>query len=316
MRTYVFFVLIMFCSYVNSLAYTLGEKIKLIDRTNLSADMKDNVIPKGNVFLFNGDTHILGELDSLWKATNNIEYLSDYGVVLMYQQKYEAAKNVFLTIEKNKSNKYSTASHLSTVYELMGDNSDALLWIQKAIYINPLLNDSSEWLHVKILEAKINGNRCINSDFLLGVNFGRDSLPKSSLSYEKLMQLRKSVFFQLNEQLTFIQPKDKIVAQLLFDLANLSLLTGAHIYAVNDVYSMAKSYGYEGPLFEKRSAYVTNLSLKINRGQLSKLNKIEKAKSTNIDTTLAIIFGFCFLLFPVFAFAYLYRRMQRIGSLN
>ena len=312
MRTYIFFVLVLLCSYGNSFAFVNGEKIHLINRTSLSADMKDNVIPKGNVFLFQGNTHILGELDSLWKATNNIEYLSDYGLVLMYQQKYEAAKNVFLTIEKDKPNSSSTAAHLSNVYELMGDKSDALLWIQKAMHINPIMNDSSQWLHVKILEAKIYGNRCINSDFLLGVNFGRDSLPKTSLSHEKLMQLRKSVFLQLNEQLTFIQPKDNIVAQLLFDLANLSLLTSAQIYAVNDLYSMAKSYGFEGPLFEKRSAYVTNLSLKINRGQLSKFNKIENAKSTNIDTALAIIFGFCFLLFPIFAFGYLYRRMQRV----
>jgi tetratricopeptide (TPR) repeat protein len=311
MRTYIVFVLVVFCSYANSFASATGERIKLIGRTNLSADMKDNVIPKGNVFLFQGNMYILGELDSLWKATANIEYLYDYGLVLMYQQKYEAAKNVFLTIEKDKPNRYSTAVHLSTIYELMGDNSDALLWIQKALYINPVLNDSSEWLHVKILEAKIYGERCINSDFLLGANFGRDSLPISSLSHEKLMQLRRSVFLQLNEQLTFIQPKDKVVAQLLFDLANLSLLTGAQIYAVNDVYSMAKSYGYEGALFERRSAYATNLSLKINRGQFSKLNKNEKAKSTTIDTALAIIFGFCFLLFPIFAFGYLYRRMQR-----
>ncbi|WP_299247649.1 hypothetical protein [uncultured Cytophaga sp.] len=310
MRSYIFSVLVMICSCFNSLAYLDGEKVHLVHRTTLSGDMKDQIIPKGNVFLFHSNAHILENLDSLWKATDSIEYLSDYGVVLMYQEKYQDAKTVFLTVEKSRPNSYLTASHLSSVYELMGDNSAALLWVQKAIHLNPLLNDSSEWLHVKILEAKMNGARCFNSDFLLGVNFGRDSLPVSSFSQPELMRLRKSVFLQLNEQLTFIQPKDKIVAQLLFDLANLSLLTGADIYAVNDVYSMAKSYGYDGSLFDKRSSYAKNLSLKINRGQFSKSNKNEKAKSTSMKTPLMIILGVCFLLFPVFAFLYLYKRMK------
>lgn len=299
------FVLLLFFSFT-SFAFMQGMR-RLTDGTILSIEKKDAVIPRGYT-LIHPNEKLVKRLDSLCKNTKSKDHLSDYAMVLIVNGRYEEAKEIYLKSEKMFPGNYATSANLGTVYELLGDNKRALEWIRKSVQLHTTSRDSSEWLQMKILEAKINGDRFINSDFILGVNFGRDSLPSSSLSQNQLIQLRKYVFSQLTERLTFYQPEDKIVAQLLFDLANLSLLTGAQIYAVNDVYSMAKSYGYSGALFERRSNCVKNLSLKINNGQVDVKEGASKVSSINFSQ--AVILGCCFLLFPIFAFLYLYRRMK------
>ncbi len=303
--------LFLFASLLNTVACIQESTSQLQDGTVISMDMSDGIIPKGHR-LVNSSDIVLKHLDSLWKATNDINYLSDYGVVLIFHKKYEEAKDVYLNIEKIKPNQYTTAANLGTVYELLGDNAEALKWIKKSVQINAASHDSSEWLHVKILEAKIKGDKFITSDFLLNTNFGTDSMPASSLKPAELIRLRKALFYQLNERVTFIHPQDKIVAELLFDLANVALLTGAHIYDVNDVYSMAKKYGYADPLWEKRSIYTKHLSLKINKNQGTISQNTGEAVVPPSETNYAAIItlGVCLLIFPVFAFLYLKKRLE------
>jgi len=277
-------------------------------------DMKDGIVPHGHMYTLSHDDKVLKELDSLWKATDSIEYLSDYGVVLIFQHKYEEAKNIYLQIEKLKPDRYSTASNIGTVYELLGDNKNALAWIKKSVQLNAVSHDSSEWLHVRILEANIGGDALINSDFLLHTDFGRDSMPASILSEGELLHLRNALFFQLNERLTFVRPEDKIVAQLLFDLANIGLLTGANIYQVNDIYSMAKKYGYTNPIWEARHINAKKLSEKINRGQVATTLHGQEVQTPKIDFPWAIILGICFLISPVLMFFYLRSKMNSDGK--
>ena len=299
---------VLFFLCIHSFACMQGMK-ELNDGTVISFEKESDVIPRGHAFIHQDDK-VLQRLDSMWKATKKIAYLQDYAMVLVVNGRYEDAKNAYLQLEKVKPNQYATAANLGTVYELLGDNKNALTWIRKSVQLNPASHDSSEWLHVRILEAKLAGNAAINSDFILHANFGRDSMPVSELSKEELLQLRKALFYQLNERLTFVHPEDKIVAQLLFDLANVSLLTGANIYDVNDMYSMAKKYGYSGTLWERRYNKARHLSQQINRGQLpSPSLHGEEAQVPQVDFPWAIILSICFLIFPLLAFLYLKRRL-------
>lgn len=284
---------------------------ELHDGTVISAANQNTVIPKGNTLIPQNETELL-RLDSLWKATKNVDYLSDYGMVLIVNGKYEEAKNSYLQIEKIKPDQYTTASNLGTVYELLGDNKNALTWIQKAVKLNPVSHDSSEWLHVRILEAKINGVHYMNTNYLLHTDFGRDSIPVSTLSKIELERLRKALFYQLNERLTFVHAQDKIVGQLLFDLANVSLLTGMNIYQVNDIYSMAKKYGYTDHLWEKRSTYAKHLSLKINKGQGTSSDNDGKVVAPPAETSVAgiVMLSVSLLVFPVLAFLFLKKRLE------
>ncbi len=80
---------------------------------------------------------------------------------------------------------------------------------------------------------------------LLKTEFGTEESPFSKFTKEELSKLHSALYFQLNERISFIKPKDKIVAQLLFDLGNIAYLLGQYSDALED-YRFAKEYGFEG----------------------------------------------------------------------
>lgn len=237
---------------VQTYACLNGETLELKDGTLVYEDFQGRIIPHGH--LFEDSNYLAGRLkvlDSLWKATNDIDYLSDYGIILILQKEYQRAVDVYLKIESMAPNRYSTASNLGTAYELMGQNANALQWIRKSVQIDPESHMGSEWLHVKILEAKIKGEEFITGDFLIGTDFGTEAWPQSNLSQQELLKLRDALYYQLNERVSFIQPRDKIVGSLLFELANVAVLTGARREALI-IYEKAKDYGFSDPLLELR----------------------------------------------------------------
>ncbi|WP_431243826.1 tetratricopeptide repeat protein [Flavobacterium sp. P21] len=201
---------------------------------------------------FDGDfPRLIVELDSLYKKTRDLDYLSDKGYVLIIQGKYDEALKLYLEIEKIKPNRYSTASNLGTLYELMGENQKAYNWIKKSIAINPKSHEGSEWLHLKILEAKIKNLNSVSGQFLINTNFGTSREPKTKLSKKQIEELAQSIYFQVNERMSFIKPKDKIISILLFELGNLATLLGENNSAI-DTYRTAREYGFDSDLIVER----------------------------------------------------------------
>lgn len=228
-----------------------GETLQLANGVMLYED-DDGFVPYGHQF---GNTEDLYEnlrsMDEGYKETRNLNYLSDKGLILIILGKYREAIELYEKIEKLEPGRYSTASNMGTAYELSGDNTKALQWIRKAVQINPNSHDGSEWIHINILKAKINGNHYITSEFLTGHDFGNGKIPVSELSGEELLLLKLQVYYQLNERISFVKPKDKIVALLLFDLANISYLMGEKEDAL-ETYAMAQDYGFSQPLLDER----------------------------------------------------------------
>ena len=244
-------VVFLLCSF-NLFACLNGETKTLANGAVIYEDF-EGIIPRGHRFNISKFPQLLKELDSLYKKTKKIEYLSDKGYVLILQGKYQEAIKLYLDIEKSHPNRYSTASNLGTAYELSGDNINALKWISRGVSINPDSHDSSEWLHIKILEAKINTTK-INSDFFIGTNFGNFDMPVSELSQIQTQKMILALYFQLNERISFIKSDDSIIALLLFELGNLSMLESEFSDA-NQIFKIAKEYGYESNLLEKRISF-------------------------------------------------------------
>lgn len=237
---------------VPTLACLNGDTLKLEDGTMLYEDY-DGFVPYGHMFVGKEDLiTVLESLEKGYKETNNLNYLSDKGLILIIQGRYKEAIELYKKIETLEPNRYSTASNIGTAYELIGNNTEALKWIEKAVKIDPKSHFDSEWIHVNILRAKIKGDQFISSEFLLGNDFGKEKLPTSDMQKKDLLTLRQELYYQLNERITFVKPKDKIVAQLLFDLGNISYLIGDKEEAMED-YQLAEKYGYAGQIIEKRS---------------------------------------------------------------
>lgn len=201
------------------------------------------------------------ELEAQFNKDGDIDAFSDFGAKLIYLGDLKEAKKVYFEIEKLKPNRYATASNLGTIYELTGQNDSALYWIKKSIELNPNSHAGSEWIHVKILEFKINGNTNIPNS-ILGLNLGKDSIPKQIKNYATIKHLRH----QIRERLNFISPPNKIMGNLFFDYANL-LSHQAGVEQAIDFYHKAKEFGYQSEIMDNRIYYFNLLLRKHNSKQ-------------------------------------------------
>ncbi len=247
--------LLLFLASNYSFACLNGETKELKNGVFVYEDHQGSC-PYGHDFYIDNFPKLINDLDSLYIATKDLDYLSDKGYVLIIQGKYLEAIDVYEKIEKLEPNRYSTASNVGTIYELIGENKKAYDWIKKAIRINTKSHNESEWLHLKILEAKINGESYITSDFLLNLNFGNNPVPNSKLTKKERDNLIKALYYQLNERISFIKSNDKIISLLLFELGNLLSLNKDY-YSAECVYNKAIEYGFCGKLLSQRLDYLS-----------------------------------------------------------
>ena len=167
--------------------------------------------------------------------------------MLLHLGDTERAIELLEEVEEEKPGEYVTAANLGTAYELAGRDPDALEWIREGIRRNPESHQGTEWLHVKVLEAKValDGDpRWLDSRTVLGLDFGAGATPQRppGASDDDLSGAERALLYQLHERLQFISPPDPIVADLLFDLGNVLALTLTVEHAV-PVYERALEYG-------------------------------------------------------------------------
>lgn len=254
------------------------------------------IVPHGHHFSIDNFESVIKSLDSLYTKTKDLDYLSDKGYVLVLQNKYSEALEIYLNIEKLQPNRYETASNIGTIYELMGENKKAHEWISKAMKINPKSHEGSEWLHLKILETKIDGLKNLSSDFLLDTNFGNESEPKSNLSLKELNFLKQSLYYQLNERISFIKGKDEIMAVLLFDLANLAF-TNKEYHDAIEIYKKARDYGFDNNLLNERmdvSRYKIEDDLRTEIFEIYSVNEYHRnlfVITLTISSILVVVMG-------------------------
>jgi tetratricopeptide (TPR) repeat protein len=188
--------------------------------------------------------------------------MSDYGVVLAHLGQYKDALQVLDAAEQKEPGHSSIASNLGTVYELLGDNEKARTWIAIGLKRNPKDHDGTEWLHLKILDAKLalaKDPNWLMTHSLLGPEYehGTDAVPKTALKGGPA--LADALGYQLQERLEFVKAPEPIVGELLFMLADeIALASGARVAA--DLYDFAATYKpVRAELLKLRAAHVNGL---------------------------------------------------------
>lgn len=209
--------------------------------------------------------HSMTEDDSLDIRTRNRgafegwEYESDYGIVLLHLGEVEKAIGIYNKLLEKFPNVYSLHANLGTAYELAGVLDKSLFHLKKSVEINPTSHLGSEWIHLKILEAKIamqNQPDWFQKHNVLPLDFGTAKIPKSVLSKDSLNDLREELAFQLKERIQFIQPTDRIMGELFFLLADLTSMTEDVARSV-PLYRLAAEYGVKNrALLDLRLAFV------------------------------------------------------------
>jgi tetratricopeptide (TPR) repeat protein len=181
------------------------------------------------------------------RGATNFNDRSDYSIALMYLGRSKEAVELLQALEKEQPGKYFIAANLGTAYELTGNNEEAARWIAEDIRRNPKSHEGTEWLHLKVLEAKMAQQK--DPDYfkkhsvlnLMPQEITEDTL----LGEEKLhpAEMEEAIQHQLTERMQFVKPPDPAVASLLFDYAAIEAATRT-LESAKQILQMAVEYGY------------------------------------------------------------------------
>lgn len=183
----------------------------------------------------------------------SFDHLTQLGVLLLLEGKHTAAVRLFVEMERIFPGRYETAANLGTALELMGRDRLAVRWIRIGMRRNPDSHQRTEWLHARILEAKIAlaaDPNALEGRSVAGVTFEATTVPPLPMTYPpgndgkpvKPHELDQALYYQLNERLQFVKPKDAVVANLLEDWATLNL-AGGPVENAAALYPLAWRYG-------------------------------------------------------------------------
>ena len=184
---------------------------------------------------------------------------------------FQRALEMLLALELEHPGHYQVAANLGTAYELTGRNVEAREWIAKGISRNIDNHRGTEWIHLRILDAKL--ALAQNPDWLrthsvLGTDFGLDDAPAQSVPMppgnnpNKRVEARVAqvaVCYQMHERLPFTPKPDALVGSLLFDAGNIAFHHDTLDNALK-LYQLATDYSIADPsLLERRIAHTKQL---------------------------------------------------------
>ena len=165
----------------------------------------------------------------------NFKSLSNYGLYLVQAGKVQEALILFEKLAELHPNEYSIISNLGTTYELSGQNEKALEYIKKGIKINPSSHKGSEWIHVKILEAKI----ALEKD---PAYLEKHSVLNLNAQQKKSQKVFDQLYIQLQERFPFSPAEQNpVMADLFVELGDYYFEIVSYEYA-KAFYQIAKLY--------------------------------------------------------------------------
>ncbi|KRA16340.1 hypothetical protein [Lysobacter sp. Root604] len=197
----------------------------------------------------------------------SFQSLTNLGVLLIYQGQYPLAIRHFIAVERLYPGHHETAANLGTALELAGQDRVALRWIRLGIQRNADEHLRTEWLHARILEAKIAAARepgYLNRRSIAGVRFEAKTVPALPTALPagndgkpvKPWELETALNYQLHERTQFVPAPDAVVANLLSDWATLNL-AGGPLENASALYELAVDYGApRDALMRERQAYI------------------------------------------------------------
>lgn len=201
------------------------------------------------------------------RERKDFESLTNLGVLLIYQGQYASAVRLFVFLEKQYPGHHETAANLGTALELSGHDAVALQWIRIGIQRNPDEHQGTEWLHARILQAKLELARnpaYLQTHSVAGIAFESALVPRIPVAMPAgntgepvtPWQLNQALYFQLLERVQFVAPQDPVVANLLLDWATLNL-AGGPIENADALYDAAVEYGApRDDLMRHRKAFI------------------------------------------------------------
>lgn len=166
---------------------------------------------------------------------------SDIAVNLMMLGKADSSVKILKPIILKHPNEYNINANLGTAYELTGKLDSALKYISKGYELNPNSHYGSEWIHIKILEAKLKEKRnpgWLDKNPIIKVEELLEKLDSTKLPYS-LNKVNHDFFFQIRTRAPFTPAPDKVISNLLVTIGDFNSKVGtfensllSYIYAI------------------------------------------------------------------------------------
>ncbi len=198
---------------------------------------------------------LVAGLEQKHAAASTLETSNDLAVARILTGKYPEAIALLRETEKKFPGSAKVAANLGTALELSGNDTEALEWIREGVKRDADEHKGSEWLHARILEAKLEiakNPQWLEKNRVLALDFGNDEVPvvPAILPITKEGRLRggddlvEDIQIQLEERTKFVKPPNAVVGDVARSLGDL-------LYAGFDVdprryYQQAIEYGAPG----------------------------------------------------------------------
>jgi hypothetical protein len=173
---------------------------------------------------------------------------SDYAARLIRHGASAKAVEILEAVERRHPGEYIVASNLGTAYELSGDLAKAHRWIGEGMRRNPESHEGTEWLHLRILEARqalARNPRWLNTNSVTGLDFGIEAQPRKPEQWPKdsggADGVIKALVYQLHERMAFVPAPDPLVGSLIAELGVLFMLYRTVDLAI-PVFQLALTY--------------------------------------------------------------------------
>jgi len=125
---------------------------------------------------------------------------------------------------------YNIVANLGTAYELKGELDSALKYISKGLQINPKSHGGSEWVHVKILEAKKKEKQYRNwleSNPIIKMGELADRIDTSKLR-QSIRSINHQLNYQIRTRVPFTPAPNQTIAILLLSLGDFNFKYGTY----------------------------------------------------------------------------------------
>jgi hypothetical protein len=168
---------------------------------------------------------LTAQVESEWRQAPTLENTNDLAVAWVLTGKSGEGIQLLRDLEKRQPGSAIVAANLGTALELVGSDQEALLWIRESVRRDPDEHQGSEWVHVKILEAKLAMKRDPNwlrSHSVVGWRDGQQLLADARGLVRSPMDLIKPISYQLNERTQFVSAPDAVVGDLYLTLGDIA----------------------------------------------------------------------------------------------
>jgi tetratricopeptide (TPR) repeat protein len=175
-------------------------------------------------------------LEKARAAKPTLENSNDFGVALLLSGKTDEAIALFRETEQKFPGNARVAANLGSALELEGKYEEALKWIREGVIRDVGGHKGSEWLHERILKARVLlpfNSKWFEKESVIGLDFGDGEVPVAPeiLPFEKgklkgAQDLLRQVDFQLQERTKHAKRPDPVIGDLFQSGGDLVIASG------------------------------------------------------------------------------------------